>query len=143
LTQITVKYVNAPKAGKNFGTIRGTDGKYYNVDAASLPRYKVGQTFDAPVKESTFGDPPRVSLWIDKDFDPSAGQQQASGSASSNGGGMAQQAKDAGMFPGKADRTIFATAIVGRAMGSGKFESEDIDTLLVAALAAYDQHLVD
>jgi len=38
-------------------------------------------------------------------------------------------------------RGIFATGIVGRAMGSGKFTASEIEVLLQAALEAYDRRM--
>jgi hypothetical protein len=38
-------------------------------------------------------------------------------------------------------RSIFATGVVGRALGSGKFTASEIDVLLQGALEAYDRRL--
>jgi len=39
-------------------------------------------------------------------------------------------------------RTIFATGVVGRAMGSGKFAASEMGVLLQEALAVYDRHVL-
>lgn len=42
---VTVQYVNQPKPGKRMGSIKGTDGNYYNVWPDKLPLFTVGQTY--------------------------------------------------------------------------------------------------
>ena len=42
--EITVAYINDPKPGKKWGTIKATDGNYYWGPPSMLSRYKPGET---------------------------------------------------------------------------------------------------
>lgn len=42
--EITVQYVNPPKAGKKWGSIKATDGAYYSGPPAMLDRFRQGET---------------------------------------------------------------------------------------------------
>lgn len=44
VTEITVQYVNPPKEGKKWGSIKAADGNYYYGPPATLSRYQVGET---------------------------------------------------------------------------------------------------
>jgi hypothetical protein len=96
-------------------------------------------TFEAPVQASTWGTPPRTSLWLPDDFRPPSIAQPPASPAPRQP--MAAAVRLAGVAASAADRSIFATAVVGRSMGSGKFDREHIEPLLAAALAAFDRHL--
>ena len=48
---ITVQFVNQPNKNPKFGSIKSTDGVFYDIGAAHLDKYRQGMTFDAPVKE--------------------------------------------------------------------------------------------
>lgn len=44
-TTVTVQYVNQPKPGKKMGSIKASDGKYYNVWPDKLPLFSEGSTY--------------------------------------------------------------------------------------------------
>ena len=45
-------------------------------------------------------------------------------------------------IPNDANRNIFVTGVVGRAMGSGNFQIQDIDSLTSMAMATYNKYFI-
>ena len=45
-------------------------------------------------------------------------------------------------IPNDANRNIFVTGVVGRAMGSGNFQIHDIDSLTSMAMATYNKYFI-
>ena len=45
-------------------------------------------------------------------------------------------------IPNDANRNIFVTGVVGRAMGSGDFQIQDIDSLTSMAMATYNKYFI-
>ena len=45
-------------------------------------------------------------------------------------------------IPNDANRNIFVTGVVGRAMGSGNFQINDIDALTSMAMATYNKYFI-
>ena len=45
-------------------------------------------------------------------------------------------------IPNDANRNIFVTGVVGRAMGSGNFQIQDIDALTSMAMATYNKYFI-
>ena len=45
-------------------------------------------------------------------------------------------------IPNAANRNIFVTGVVGRAMGSGNFQIQDIDALTSMAMATYNKYFI-
>ena len=45
-------------------------------------------------------------------------------------------------LPNDANRNIFVTGVVGRAMGSGNFQIQDIDALTSMAMATYNKYFI-
>ena len=45
-------------------------------------------------------------------------------------------------IPNDANRNIFVTGVVGRAMGSGNFQIQDIDSLTSMAIATYNKYFI-
>lgn len=45
-TTIAVKYVNAPKEGKQRGSIKGTNNEFFGVPANKLSQFEPGMTYD-------------------------------------------------------------------------------------------------
>lgn len=126
-----IKYVNKPKNpdGK-FGNIKGDDGDTYFVNVACLGKYSVGMEIDPPFENQKWGQ--NVVKVIPPHFDPANGNAPPAAQApqrapqtNSNG-----QTKDAAMF---------VMGVVGRAMGSGKFDTQDIPLLAKAAAAAWNE----
>lgn len=66
--QIEVAFVNRPNKNPKFGSIKGTDGNYYDISANVLDRYRKGMVFDAPVKTREYQGKTYYS--IPDSFDP-------------------------------------------------------------------------
>lgn len=118
--QVTIAFVNQPVKNPNYGSIKTKDGEYYSVKKALLDKFVKGQSYviDYAVKDNGYMD----CLGV---------QEQASHNTPG--------ASPAGMN-GRSDNQaadIFVTGVVGRAMGSGKFEIADITSLAIAADDAY------
>jgi len=137
MTQITVEKLFPPQDGAKSGGIRGTDGRVYRVKTASFDRYQVGQTFNVAVKETEFNG--KSYFWLPDEFNPgplssnSSAPSQAPAPLGHNRPPVASgnvQTKDAAMF---------VMGVVGRAMGSGKFDTQDIPLLAKAAIAAWNE----
>ncbi len=45
-------------------------------------------------------------------------------------------------IPNDSNRNIFVTGVVGRAMGSGNFQIQDIDSLTSMAIATYNKYFI-
>ena len=43
VAEITIQYVNAPKPGKKFGSIKSSEGDYYGAPPAMLKMFSVGE----------------------------------------------------------------------------------------------------
>lgn len=52
--EITVAYINQPKAGKKRGTIKGTDNVLYGVFQDKLGSFMIGGTYSITYEESEF-----------------------------------------------------------------------------------------
>lgn len=116
---IKVKYLNQPKEGKTYGSVKTPENKTYLAKPEILDEMEVGGSYSCVVNSKDFGD---GYVWFINEV-----------------GASTQAPKD--NAPAAEDATsknIFVTGIVGRAMGSGKFEPEDILKLTAAALGAFD-----
>lgn len=126
-----IKYVNAPKReGGKFGNIKMETGETFFVTAGNLNRFKVGMEIEPPSKAEKWGD--NVVQVIPAHYDPAANTNTASPPAP----GPAAPPRPSGSVD--KDAMIFVTGIVGRAMGSGKFDTQDIPLLSKAAVAAWN-----
>lgn len=116
---ITIKYVNQPKEGKSFGSVKDSTGQMWGVHQSKLNDLKPGQTVDV--------------TYTSKDYQ---GKEYRNISAFTV---KAAAAPPAGGAPRGAstDEQIFITGVVGRALGSGKFDAEDVSKLTVAAYKAW------
>ena len=111
---ITIKFVNAPKAGKTFGSVKTSSDEMYGYNPAKVS-LRQGATYD--VDYSTREYEGKTYKTVEK--------------ATEKAGGASNSA-------GHSDRQIFITGIVGRSMGSGKFTATDIKMLTLAAAEAWD-----
>jgi hypothetical protein len=136
IMQITVAFVNRPNKNPKFGSIKGEDGRYYDIDAHMVDKYRKGMTFDAPVKEREYGGKTYYS--IPSSFDPAGGQ-----AAPPAPNGQASPAPPRPASNGNTHSTprqMFIMGVVGRAMGSGTFQPADIELLTQKAGEAWDLH---
>ena len=115
-----VQYVNEPKPGKKKGSIKLDDGNYYGVWPDKLHLFTKGQ---------------RVT------FDASESEYQ--GKTFYNFEGMAQNQPEQPEQPAQPSRggtkpeEMFIMSVVGRSMGSGKFNIHDIPDLAQSAWNAW------
>jgi len=134
-TTVEVSFVNQPKqAGGKYGSIKAADGNYYSVPVADLSRFQRGNKYaieyDQTEKDGkTYRNFTAMSIAqsapnIDRDYaNRDVGKPSGSHYAPTD-------AKD---------KFIFVTGVVGRAMGSGKFEPADILQLTQLACASYEE----
>jgi hypothetical protein len=128
-----IKYVNAPKKeGGKFGNIKMETGETFFVTAGNLNRFKTGMEIEPPYKAEKWGE--NVVNVIPPHYDPAANANTAPTPAPPAPGHNSRQNN----FDSK-DAMIFVTGIVGRSMGSGKFDTQDIPLLSKAALAAWNE----
>lgn len=113
---VKIQYVNQPKEGKSWGSIKTVDGKYYGVKQAMLSQFAKGQSYDIEYSSKTTEDG-RELRSVDKVL----------ATAASGGGSV-----------GANDRAIFITGVVGRAMGSGQYPISELSMLTLAAADAWD-----
>jgi hypothetical protein len=143
IMQITVAFVNHPNKNPKFGSIKGEDGRYYDVDAHMVSKYRKGMTFDAPVKEREYGGKTYYS--IPSSFDPTGGQPPVSVATTAENirNGYASAAPPRPAVNGSTHSTprqMFIMGVVGRAMGSGTFQPDAIELLTQKAGEAWDLH---
>ena len=118
-TRIEVKYVNPPREGQKTGSVKATDGKYYNVWPEKLDQFTEGQSYEVEVEPREFkGETYRT---IKRVLANGAGHTAPAPAAQSNGAG------------GASNEFAWTQEIVARAMGSGQFAAADIPTLVQEA----------
>ncbi len=132
-----IKYVNAPKKeGGKFGNIKMETGETFFVTAGNLNRFKTGMEIEPPYKAEKWGE--NVVNVIPPHYDPAANANANANAAPAPtppaGGGNSRPNNHVDK-----DAMIFVTGIVGRAMGSGKFDTQDIPLLSKAAVAAWNE----
>lgn len=126
--QITVAYVNQPKQGYSFGSIKGTNGAYYNVNGEDLPRYRTGMTFDVQPEEKT-SKQGKVYLWMPKGFDPGATPSPQVNMAPAAGGPNGQA-----IAGGAKDVCIVAQVLLKGFLATGQFGLTDLPALETACV---------
>ena len=170
--RITVKFVNQPtKPDAKYGNIKTTDDQTIMVPIGNLNHFQRGMTCDLATEVKTWGSgaearPVTIAVGLPGSNQAAGygGNQMAAAtqqgyaqqaSAPAQGGythaapyapptGPGPQASLGGPPRGNPEaRAIFATGVVGRAMGSGKFAASEISTLLEEALRVYDKNLRD
>lgn len=53
--QITIKYVNPPREGKKFGSIKTPDGQTFWVPGTLINEFSPGTTVDVPIQDAKWG----------------------------------------------------------------------------------------
>lgn len=122
MTQIAIRYVNPAKPGKKYGSVKDSAGNTFWVPKDMVAAFQANTTVDVPTNEQTWGD--NVVQVVTAR--PTAAQQAAA-------------SEQAATHDAHKDAQIFICAVVGRAMGSGKFETQDVPLLAKAALAAWNE----
>lgn len=142
---ITAKYVNPPKPGRTNYSIKTPEDELYWVDPRLASQFQPGGTYQIEYDTKTFGDRPSrvITRVVVGGAAPEPPPPQSYGGYAhpqsnhtpaprTNGNGHRAPNGDA-----KA-REMFIMGVVGRAMGSGKFEPHDISQLTNEAASAWD-----
>lgn len=116
VAQVTVDYVNQPKEGKRFGSIKCKELGYVSVKPADLGQFQPKSSYQIEYTTSEQGYHNFVRIVA-----------KANGHAPNGAPNMENS------------RLMFIMGVVGRAMGSGKFEIADIHRLTGAAASAWDE----
>ena len=134
-TNVEVAFVNQPKQPGWSGSIKTTDGQFFGVKEADLVRFQKGKRYDIEYVEKAKGDK------IYRDFVAMAASTTPLPNIDRD-----YANRDVGKPNGShyaptdaKDKFIFVTGVVGRAMGSGKFEPADILQLTQLACASYEE----
>jgi len=156
--QISIKYVNFPRPGGKYGTLKTEAGETIMVPPNLLGLFRAGQVVEIGTKDQTWGqgtDQERlVTIATTGPMQGPTGVVQGQGVQSGYGGpvqGQPSGRANTGFQPrvveggrGKDQwtpeqtRWNFIMGIAGRAMGSGKFTASEIRVLTQEAAAAYD-----
>lgn len=122
---VTCKYVNNPKPGKTFGSIKTPDNTLYWVNTKDVALPVQGSTIAIEYEEQSWGGKPALVVTAIK---------QPSGVPAANG--HAPQHSNTALIDAK---RMYVTGIVGRALGSGQFGATDIGLLTKAACQAFEE----
>ena len=127
---VTAKYVNWPKDGKRFGSIKTPEGEMYWGEKPQLDRIAQGSTVTFEWEPQTWGEKPvKVIKLVHGTSQPTP--------APANGQAAPAPRPMSNSAPVKDEEAIFVTGVVGRAMGSGQFTTQDVKLLTLAAAEAY------
>jgi hypothetical protein len=152
--QIAIRYVNFPKPGGKYGSLKLMDGTMIMVPPDLLGQFRAGVACEITTKQQTWGDSPvtiATSGPLQGPTGPVQGQQGYGGyqgpvsretSQRPNMGFQPRVIQGGGNPNAKSPdeaRMIFVTGVVGRAMGSGKFAASEIPVLAQAAAEAFDR----
>lgn len=116
---VTPKYVNQPKAGKKFGSIKDQAGVFWLVEPGLLGSFSPGTA--------------TIVEWKAEKFQDGTDVKKITGIVHGANGATPTPAAHSNQ-----GREIFITGVVGRAMGSGKFAIGDIPGLTGQAAASWD-----
>lgn len=119
VAQVTADYVNQPKEGKRFGSIKTKELGYVSVKPSDLGQFTKGATYQIEYTETDEGYKNLVRIVA-----------PANGATKPNGTQNMDNAK-----------SIFITGVVGRAMQGGQFQVSDIAALTHAAASAFDKEM--
>lgn len=126
-----IAFVNQPKGASRYGSLKIGD-KYVSIDKSLLSNFSKDQVVSLEVKESPAPDGRMYYNYVGEVHHEPIAQVP-----SPIGGSIHPSAIN------HTGRDIFVTGVVGRAMGSGKFEFGDILMLTDAAKEAYERVLVN
>ena len=127
-TTVEVAFVNQPKNPGWSGSIKTSDGQYYSVKESDLGLFQKGQKYTIGYDEVTKGGKTY------RNFNGALlGPTTETKTAPATNGANHYSQTDT------RERGMFIMGVVGRAMGSGKFEASDIEVLTKIAAASYDE----
>jgi hypothetical protein len=113
IAKVTVNYVNAPAAGKQYGSIKTEELGYLSVKPGDLALFAKGHKYEVEYEERG-----QYKNFVRLAAPPPGAPAQAAGNDD-------------------VQRMIFVTGVVGRAMGSGKFGASEIKELTLEANEAF------
>lgn len=125
---ITVKFVNPAKDGFKFASLKLADDTFISVRPEDLGLFSKGGTYAVDIE---------LSDKMDKYGNPYRMVKKLAGGTAPAQRGPTPQPMSQTMPQGNQAEEIFVTGIVGRAMGSGQFQIEDIVSLTQAATQAW------
>jgi len=139
---ITAQYVNPPKDGKPNGSIKDTNGRYWSAKPEYLSQVQPGMTFGVEYRTSEFNGKTYYfieGLLFNGQTPAQTMQQPAQQAYVPPQTTVAPQPtpKLAVIPPSDKEEGMFIMGVVGRAMGSGKYETKDIPALTQAAVLAW------
>lgn len=162
--QISIKYVNFPRPGGKYGTLKTEAGETIMVPPNLLGLFRAGQVVEIGTKDQTWGQGTEQERLVtiattgplNVNTEPVQGQGVQSGYQRPVQGQPLQRPNTGfqpRVIPGGAGpygnavtgpppdqaRQIFVTGVVGRAMGSGKFAASEILVLTQAANEAFER----
>ena len=152
----TVRFVNFPKPGGKYGSLKLSDNSNLMCPPDLLPHFRAGMYCDIPTKAQTWGQGTDQERQVQVVAGPPQPAQNGSYSAPAQQGYNRPVPRETPPYgarsPGERpsygygrppadERMIFVTGVVGRAMGSGKFTASEIPVLAMAAAAAFAQLL--
>jgi len=114
---VTVDYVNPPKEGKRFGSIKSKDGVYYGVRQGQLGEFQKGGTYEIEYDEEQGRD---GKIW-------KTVKAVKSASITSGNGGAKQIQRETS---GKDAERIFVCGIVNNAVRAGKLSPDDTEAVV-------------
>lgn len=128
VANITVAFVNPPKAGQKKGSVKAEDGTYYGVWPDKLHQYVKGGHYTVEYDEQTGSD---GRIWKTISRIVSNGSGQAPARATDKGGAPSFTRSE----------EMFVMGIIGRALqGTGGLPDEDtLTAYVVAARAAWQR----
>ncbi len=150
--QVTVQKIWPLDPTKKSGGFKGTDSMNYYCEVGAYHLLSEGTTYEVPARPYT-SKAGKQSYIVDKSFHPpnaivgggppDTPQHQPTNDTWSRPAASAVKAPPhpapaSNGYGNKDERMIFITGIVGRAMGSGKFDTQDINLLTQAAAEAYE-----
>jgi hypothetical protein len=138
-------YVNQPKQGQRYGSVKFDNGMYVGVAPQDLGRFQRGQDYTLEVSQRqgrdgrTFYDLVHI---VSGGQQPLPVQQTAQQTYQQTAQRQSPPRSSGGVSGVSNDMLIFVTGVVGRSMGSGKFGLSDIASLTAAAKDAFETELM-
>lgn len=131
--QVTPQYVNQPKQpGGKYGNIKLQDGTIYMIPTHALANFAPGMVANIDFNQQNWGQPPRpfnvVTAVNGVPITGQAGPVQGGDRPAPTPQNVPQSDKEEGMF---------IMGVVGRAMGSGQFDMDQILGLTQRAALAW------
>ena len=138
---ITVQYVNAPRPGQFSGSIKDAQGNYWGIPGHATHLFQPGQTYEVMYwqKQTQSGKVFNNIASVNGQELSDKAQQQPTPQPQPQPRPQPTPSQPQKEDPEKV-RNMFIMGVVGRAMGSGKYDATDIKALTLAAAHAWSEH---